>query len=175
MSDSENTKPAAEAPKPAAPVAAAKPAAAPAPAATRKTAAPKTSAPEPETKEPKQESVAPAAKAEPAAASTTPYAAVSGDGADTIYYSAAKPAGRNGPRRSLTVYQVQRRLYELGFIEGYSETRYGVLTLRSVAQWQSDKGYETTGILTREQFAELFKGDVNVEAVVDTPADHAAE
>jgi len=174
MSDSENTKPAAEAPKPAAPVAAAKPAAAPA-AETRKTAAPKTSAPAPETKEPKQESVAPAAKAEPAAASTTPYAAVSGNGADTIYYSAAKPAGRNGPRRSLTVYQVQRRLYELGFVEGYSETRYGVLTLRSVSQWQSDKGYETTGVLTREQFTELFKGDVNVDAVVDTPTDNAAE
>ena len=156
MSDTDQT------PKPAAP-------------AARKTVAPKTSAPEHATKEPKPESVASAAKAEPAAASPTPYAAVSGDGADTIYYSAAKPAGRNGARRSLTVYQVQRRLYELGFVEGYSETRYGVLTLRSVAQWQSSKGYETSGILTRAQFTELFKGDVNVEAIVDTPTDHAAE
>jgi len=144
------------------------------PAATRprKTVASKISAPAPETKEPRQESVAPAAKAEPAAATPTPYAAVSGKGADPIVYSQAKPSGKNGPRRSLTVYHVQRRLYEAGFRDGYSEVPYGKLTLHSVKEWQESKGHNPTGVLTRHEFRELFEGDYNVELTVDSPSDH---
>ena len=142
------------------------------PARARKTVASKISAPEPETKEPRQESVAPAAKAEPAAATPTPYAAVSGKGADPIAYSAAVPADRNGPRRSLTVYHVQRRLYELGYRDGYSETPYGKLTRHSVSQWQNSRGEEPTGVLTRAQFTDLFDGDYNVSTTLDLATDH---
>lgn len=149
----------------------------------------KTETPEPETKavrarktktstvdvadkEPTQESVDPAASAEPAVVSSTPNAAVSGAAVDPILYSRAVPTPKNGPRKSLTVYHIARRLYEHGHTEAWSETIYGPLTRSSVAAWQLDRGDEPTGILTRAQFRDLFKGDPNVNVQIDTIADH---
>lgn len=123
------------------------------------------------TKEPTREAD-PAASAEPAVVPSAPNAAVSGAAVDPIRYSAAVPTPKNGPRKSLTVYHVARRLYEHGHTEAWSETIYGTLTRQSVANWQTARGDEATGVLTRDQFLALFKGDPNVNAVVDTIADH---
>lgn len=123
-------------------------------------------------KEPTQGSVDPAASAEPAVTSTTPYATVSGAAVDPIVYSKAVPTGKTGPRRSLTVYHVQRRLHELGFTDAWSETIYGKLTKYSVSQYQESRGAEATGVLTRDQFTALFEGDPNVSVLVDTIADN---
>lgn len=135
----------------------------------------KTSTVDAATKEPTQESVDPVESAEPAVASTTPYATVSGSAVDPILYSRAVPTPKNGPRKSLTVYHLQRRLYELGHTEAWSETIYGKLTRSSVSKWQESAGYEPTGVLTRGQFTELFSGDPNVSATVDTIADNPVE
>lgn len=123
-------------------------------------------------KEPTQASAVPAASAEPAAVPSAPNAAVSGAKVDPIAYSKAVPTPKNGPRRSLTVYHVQRRLAEHGHTEAWSETKYADLTRRSVAAWQESRGDAATGILTRKQFEDLFKGDPNVDAQVDTIGDH---
>lgn len=123
-------------------------------------------------KEPTQDSVDPAASAEPAVVPTTPNAAVSGAAVDPIRYSAAVPTPKNGPRKSLTVYHLARRLYEHGHTEAWSETIYGNLTRSSVAAWQTERGDEPTGVLTRAQFSALFEGDTNVEVTIDTIGDH---
>lgn len=136
------------------------------PARARKSS---TSAP---AKEPTQKSAASAASAEPAAVPSAPHAAVSGAEVDPVAYSRAVPTGKTGPRKSLTVYHVQRRLAEHGHVEAWSETIYGELTQRSVAAFQRGRAEAETGILTREQFAALFAGDPNVEVLQDTIGDH---
>lgn len=138
------------------------------PARARK---PKNSTVDATTKEPMQDAE-PAASAEPAVVPSAPNAAVSGAAVDPILYSRAVPTPKNGPRKSLTVYHIARRLYEHGHTEAWSENIYGKLTRSSVSAWQTDRGDEPTGILTRDQFLALFRGDPNVSAVVDTIADH---
>ena len=123
------------------------------------------------TKEPTQDAE-PAASAEPAVVPSAPNAAVSGAAVDPILYSRAVPTPKNGPRKSLTVYHIARRLYEHGHVEAWSETIYGPLTRNSVAAWQTSRAEEPTGVLTRAQFLALFEGDPNVDAQVDTIADH---
>lgn len=110
--------------------------------------------------------------AKPAEAKPKAYAAVSGAEVDPIAYSRAVPVGSTGPRRSLTVYHVQRRLYELGFVEGWSETAYRQLTRNSVSAFQESRGENATGVLTRQQFQDLFKDDPNVSVLMDTVADN---
>lgn len=133
---------------------------------------PKNSTPDAADKEPKPESVDPAASAEPATVSTTPYAVVSGAAVDPIRYSKAVRTPKHGPRKSLTVLHIQRRLHELGHPEGWSETIYGDLTASSVSSWQTARGDEPTGILTVEQFQALFEGDPNVDIILDTMGDN---
>lgn len=135
----------------------------------------KTSTADAADKEPTQDSADPAASAEPAVVPSAPNAAVGGTAVDSIRYSAAKPTPKNGPRKSLTVYHVARRLYEHGHTEAWSEGIYGNLTRASVSNWQAERGDEPTGILTRKQFEDLFKGDPNVEVVLDTIGDHPVE
>ncbi|UDL15832.1 hypothetical protein QEH42_gp126 [Microbacterium phage Pumpernickel] len=129
---------------------------------------------ESEPKEPKQ-TRAKSAGAKPATAPVAPYAVVGSDPTDSVAYSAAKPPSRNGSRKSLTVHHLQRRLKELGHTDAYADRdgAYGTLTEASVKAWQEEQGYEATGLLTREQFAEVFDGDVNVTVVQDTIADHS--
>ena len=138
--------------------------------APRKTAASKTSTPEPD-KEP-TESRVDSLRAKPAVVPATPNSAVSSSGVDTIYYSKAIPAGKNGPRNSLTVQHIQRRLAEHGYTEAWSETRYGALTESSVHLFQNSRNEDETGVLTRAQFQALFSGDQNVSLVMDTIGDH---
>lgn len=123
-------------------------------------------------KEPTQDSADPAASAEPAAVPSAPNAAVSGAKVDPIAYSRAVPTGKNGPRKSLTVFHIQRRLYEHGYTEAWSETIYGNLTKSSVRKYQAARDEQQTGILTRQQFEDLFKGDTNVSVSMDTIGDH---
>lgn len=96
-----------------------------------------------------------------------PGQAVSGAPRDPVVFSRAVPESEAKTRKSLTVHHLQRRLTDLGYVEANSDIngRYGALTARSVEQWQADHGYESTGRLTPEQFAELFKGDPNVTVV----------
>lgn len=134
----------------------------------------KTSTADAAVKEPTQVAE-PAASAEPAVVPSAPNAAVSGAAVDPIRYSAAVPTPKNGPRRSMTVYHIARRLYEHGHTEAWSETIYGNLTRASVSNWQRERGDEATGILTRKQFLDLFKGDNNVNATIDTIGDHPVD
>lgn len=137
----------------------------------RKARTPKNSTVDATTKEPTQDAE-PAASAEPAVVPSAPNAAVSGAAVDPILYSRAVPTPKNGPRKSLTVYHIARRLYEHGHVEAWSEGIYGPLTRSSVAAWQTSRAEDPTGVLTRAQFLALFEGDPNVDAQVDTIADH---
>lgn len=73
-------------------------------------------------------------------------------------------------RKSLTVHHLQRRLTDLGYAEAAADRDgwYSAYTALAVTNWQKDKGYEETGLITRDQFAEVFDGDVNVEVILDT-------
>lgn len=96
---------------------------------------------------------------------------VVGKGAtDEVLLSRAVPLERAKTRKSLTIHHLQRRLAELGFSEAASDLdgRWGELTGRAVAAWQKKNGYPE-GDLNGVQFTEIFKGDPNVTAVVDTP------
>jgi peptidoglycan hydrolase-like protein with peptidoglycan-binding domain len=109
--------------------------------------------------------------AKPATRKIAPGSVVSGDDTDPIKYSSAKP----GPRkRVLTVLHIQRRLAEEGFAEAASAPggTYEALTSRAVVAYQRSRGETPTGVLTRKQFAELFRGDPNVTVSIDTHADH---
>ena len=129
---------------------------------------------EPAPKEPKQ-TRAKSAGAKPAAAPVAPYAVVGAGPTDSVAYSAAKPPTKTGSRKSLTVHHLQRRLKELGYDVAYADRdgTYGTLTEEGVKAWQKDNGHEATGLLTREQFAAVFDGDVNVTVTIDTHKDHA--
>lgn len=90
---------------------------------------------------------------------------------DTIRYSSAKPSQNH---KVLTVLHIQRRMVQEGFHEAEASSGgdYDELTRRSVAQYQESIGAEPTGVLTRDEFAELFDGDPNVTVEIDTPFDH---
>ncbi len=121
--------------------------------------------------EPKQASAKPAG-AKPAARVIAHDSVVSGGDTDPIKYSSAKPSYQ---KRVLTVLHLQRRLAAEGFAEAASAPggQYDELTKRAVAAYQKSLDAPATGVLTREQFADLFEGDPNVEVSIDTPADHA--
>jgi len=72
------------------------------------------------------------------------------------------------------VLHVQRRLAEEGFADAASAPggRFEALTARAVTLWQKSRGEAATGVLTREQFADLFDGDPNVTVTIDTIEDH---
>lgn len=89
---------------------------------------------------------------------------------DEVLLSRAVPLQRAKTRKSLTIHHLQRRLAELGFPEAASDIdgRWGELTGRAVSDWQKKNGHPE-GDLTGKQFTEIFEGDPNVTAVVDTP------
>jgi peptidoglycan hydrolase-like protein with peptidoglycan-binding domain len=120
-------------------------------------------------------SVSPATEPKAQAAKKTPPAPIAepksrhvyGNGlTDDVLYSRVRDSTRT--RKSLTVKHLQRRLTELGFSEASADrdADYGLLTARSVEQWQESRKYPV-GPLTAEQFAELFEGDPNVRVVLD--------
>ena len=94
---------------------------------------------------------------------------------DAVLYSKARIPGPTEGRKSLTVLHVQRALTARGFAEAQSAPggRFEALTTRAVQAYQRSRDEEPTGVLTREQFADLFEGDPNVSVSVDTPGDHA--
>lgn len=100
---------------------------------------------------------------------TEPYAVVSGGKTDEVRHSVAVYKNTKS-RKSLTVHHLQRRLTELGYGEAGADLDglYGDLTALAVTQWQKDNGHEETGAVSREEFAEIFDGDVNVTVLLDT-------
>jgi peptidoglycan hydrolase-like protein with peptidoglycan-binding domain len=84
--------------------------------------------------------------------------------------------GRTENRKSLTVLHIQRRLTDEGFSDAQSAPggRYEALTTRAVSLWQESRKEPATGVLTREQFADLFEGDPNVTVTIDSHEDHKA-
>jgi peptidoglycan hydrolase-like protein with peptidoglycan-binding domain len=133
---------------------------------------PKISVPSPD-EEPKQASAKPVG-AKPAKRKIAHNAVVGGGETDPVLYSKARVPGRTENRKSLTVLHVQRRLTDEGFPDAQSAPggRYEALTTRAVALWQESRDEPATGVLTREQFADLFEGDPNVTVSIDTPSDH---
>lgn len=127
----------------------------------------------PAPEEPKPTS-AKSAGARPVTAPVAPYAVIGAGDTDPIAYSKAKVPGRTESRKSLTVLHLQRRLAEEGFAEAASAPggRYESLTTRAVQAYQDSIKAEPTGVLTRDQFAKLFKDDPNVTVSIDTHFDH---
>lgn len=134
---------------------------------------PETSVDSATVEEPKPSS-AKKAGAKPTKRSIAPGAVVGGGPTDPVQYSKARIPGPTEGRKSLTVLHLQRRLAEEGFSEAASAPggRYEVLTQSAVSKYQESLGAEVTGVLTREQFADLFDGDPNVTVSIDTHADH---
>jgi peptidoglycan hydrolase-like protein with peptidoglycan-binding domain len=123
--------------------------------------------------EPKQASAKPVG-AKPARRKIARNAVVGGGETDPVLYSKARVPGRMENRKSLTTLHIQRRLAEEGFPEAASAPggHYEALTTRAVASWQESRKEPATGVLTRDQFADLFEGDPNVTVSIDTHADH---
>jgi peptidoglycan hydrolase-like protein with peptidoglycan-binding domain len=85
---------------------------------------------------------------------------------DDVHYARIRDTTKTN--KSLTVKHLQRKLDELGFHEAAADIdgKYGLLTERSVNQWQEKIGHPI-GDLTPEQFTEIFEGDPNVRVVLD--------
>jgi peptidoglycan hydrolase-like protein with peptidoglycan-binding domain len=125
--------------------------------------------------EPKQTS-AKSVGAKPAKRKIAHNAVVGGGETDPVLYSKARVPGRTENRKSLTVLHIQRRLTDEGFSDAQSAPggRYEALTTRAVSLWQESRKEPATGVLTREQFADLFEGDPNVTVTIDSHEDHKA-
>jgi hypothetical protein len=82
---------------------------------------------------------------------------------DTVYLSKCIFKNKYA-RKSLTVHHLQRRLYELGFKDAYSDKDgwYGDLTAKSVMEYQEVNGFEPTGIVDAATFEDIFTGDAAV-------------
>ena len=130
---------------------------------------PKTSV-SPTVEEPKQAS-AKSAGAKPTKRVIAHNAVVGAGETDPIKYSSAKPSPQ---KKVLTVLHVQRALMDLGYADAISAPggNYEALTTRAVQAYQRDRGEDATGVLTRDQFADLFEGDPNVTVALDTHEDH---
>ncbi|QIG57767.1 hypothetical protein SEA_PAULODIABOLI_387 [Microbacterium phage PauloDiaboli] len=121
----------------------------------------------------KTEKVAEAKPAPEAPKRVIAHDAVVGAGdTDTIRYSSAKPSKQ---KKVLTVLHVQRALMDRDYSEAIAAPggNYEALTTRAVQAYQRDRGEDATGVLTREQFADLFTDDPNVTVELDTHEDHA--
>jgi len=127
----------------------------------------------PAPKEPKQTS-AKSVGAKPAKAKIAHNAVVGAGDTDPVLYSKARVPGPRENRKSLTVLHIQRRLMDEGFNEAASAPggHYEALTTSAVTKYQESIGAEATGVLTREQFADLFQDDPNVSVSIDTHEDH---
>ena len=134
-----------------------------------KTSAPKISV-SPANEEPKQTN-AKSVGAKPAARKIAHDAVVGTGDTDTIKYSSAKASNQ---KKVLTVLHIQRALMDRGYAEAASAPGgwYEILTSRAVQAYQRDRNDEATGVLTRDQFEDLFVGDPNVTLHLDTHADH---
>jgi len=113
----------------------------------------------------KGKAAAPKAVPEPIARPVSRH--VYGNGShDDVLFSRVRDTTKTN--KSLTVKHLQRRLDELGFHEAAADIdgKYGLLTERSVSQWQEKNGHPV-GDLTTDQFEEIFKGDKNVKVVLD--------
>lgn len=114
------------------------------------------------------------AGAKPAKRKIAHNAVVGGGETDPVLYSKARVPGPTEGRKSLTVLHIQRALADAGFADAASAPggRFEALTTRAVTLWQESRDEPATGVLTREQFADLFEGDPNVTVTQDTAFDH---
>lgn len=90
---------------------------------------------------------------------------VVGDGAtDSVYVSAIIYKNLKA-RRSLSVYHLQRRLFELGYEIAAKDKRgyFGDNTLRAVKLYQENNKLEANGQITFGLLNKIFAGDPNVE------------
>ena len=71
-------------------------------------------------------------------------------------------------QKSLTVYHLQRRLVELGFVEADLDKQgyYGGPTKLAVRNFQASNKLEATGIMDAVTFKAVFKGDPNVKVIL---------
>ena len=71
-------------------------------------------------------------------------------------------------QKSLTVYHLQRRLVELGFVEADLDKQgyYGGPTKVAVRNFQASNKLEATGIMDAVTFKAVFKGDPNVKVIL---------
>lgn len=112
------------------------------------------------------EAVAPTAPAIRVPASA--YAVVGNSDTDYVYPS--KCVYKNMlHKKSLSVHHLQRRLMEWGYPDAYSDKDgyYGDPTKKSVAEFQSARGLEATGMVDYETLTLIFEGDTNVTVVKD--------
>lgn len=72
-------------------------------------------------------------------------------------------------RNSLSVKHMQRRLVELGFVEAGADKAgwYSTLTKSAVAEFQKKHDLDSTGIADAQTLKALFKGDKNVNLILD--------
>jgi peptidoglycan hydrolase-like protein with peptidoglycan-binding domain len=69
----------------------------------------------------------------------------------------------------VSVFHVQRRLYELGYQDSASDKRgfFGDNTKNALAYFQSANSLEASGLPNRETLSLLFSGDENVFLTLD--------
>jgi Putative peptidoglycan binding domain len=94
--------------------------------------------------------------------------AVVGNGeVDEVFLSACVYRNINS-QKSLTVYHLQRRLAELGFVEAELDKQgfFGGPTKLAVKNFQASKKFDVTGVVDAVTFKAIFKGDPNVKVVL---------
>ena len=67
----------------------------------------------------------------------------------------------------LNVYNLQRRLGEMGYFDGDCTGSYGDLTQRAVAQFQGDNGLEQTGVADAALWELIYSGSANTRRRAD--------
>lgn len=67
-------------------------------------------------------------------------------------------------KKSLSVHHVQRRLYELGYVDAYTDKDgwYGDLTVKAVREYQAANGLAGDGAVDKATLDHLFSDDPNV-------------
>jgi hypothetical protein len=94
--------------------------------------------------------------------------AVVGNGeVDEVFLSACVYRNVNA-QKSLTVYHLQRRLAELGFVEADLDKQgfFGGATKLAVKNFQASKKLDVTGVVDAVTFKTIFKGDPNVKVIL---------
>lgn len=72
-------------------------------------------------------------------------------------------------RKSLTIHHLQRRLASLGYNDAAADKDgwYGDHTARAVRAFQDDNKLKGDGIVDAKTFLTIFKGDPNVDVIID--------
>jgi hypothetical protein len=86
---------------------------------------------------------------------------------DEVFLSACIYRNTNS-QKSLTVYHLQRRLSELGFVEADLDKRgfFGGPTKLAVKNFQASEKLDVNGVVDAVTFKTIFKGDPNVKVIL---------